>query len=118
MDWTKIDDRAVRHKWQCLEEDCDGEATVYPEWYEDNGTPVCPDCDRDMSYVKTEIEVNNAIASMLLLDEQAQAIGEILIDNLNLKVTDGYVRTNSGLKTPAGLARTIGQLIEEVVEEI
>ena len=54
--WTKIDDTLVRHIWECRERDCgEGIATVSPEWYQDNGTPVCPECDIDMVYVKTEI---------------------------------------------------------------
>ena len=30
---------------------------ITPDWYQQNGTPVCPDCNEDMEYVRTEIEV-------------------------------------------------------------
>jgi hypothetical protein len=57
--WKKIEDCKVRHIWECQEEDCSEDnmsCDVSPEWYEDNGTPVCG-CGVDMVYVRTEIEV-------------------------------------------------------------
>ena len=38
---------------------CNAEAEVGPVWYQDNGTPVCIECDQDMDYQFTEIK-NNA----------------------------------------------------------
>ena len=52
MTWNKIEDYEVIHHWKCL--DCDEETRVYPDWYQDNGTPVCAECDRDMDYQYTE----------------------------------------------------------------
>ena len=31
---------------------------VGPVWYQDNGTPVCIECDQDMDYQYTEIKSN------------------------------------------------------------
>ena len=54
--WTKIDDHDVCHTWRCP--DCDAEAEVGPVWYQDNGTPMCVECDQDMDYQFTEIKNN------------------------------------------------------------
>lgn len=54
--WIVIDDKKTRQSWECP--DCGGESLVYPDWYEDNGTPVCTDCGVDMTYNHTEY--NNA----------------------------------------------------------
>jgi hypothetical protein len=51
---TKINDNKVFNIWTCL--DCSDDAEVTPDWYQDNGTPVCSFCDRDMEYVRTEID--------------------------------------------------------------
>ena len=51
--WKKIADKAVRNIWKC--EDCDETAEIHPDWYEQNGTPMCTECDRDMVYSHTEI---------------------------------------------------------------
>ena len=63
--WTKIDDSKVRHIWvlddgdQCLKEEelCNEDKTtaVSPDWYAENGTPICPGCGEDMVYSHTEI---------------------------------------------------------------
>jgi len=53
---------------------------------------------------------------MELNDEDAQVIGERLINVLGLEVTDGYVNTNAGLKTPIGLARTVDAVIDDVIK--
>ena len=55
--WLKIEDSKLRHVWSCGEDGCKEKAIVAPEWYADNGTPVCPKCDRDMCYDHTEILV-------------------------------------------------------------
>lgn len=51
-EWKQIADSRVRHVWACPE--CKDEDAVAPDFYQDNGTPVCPDCDCDMEYVRTE----------------------------------------------------------------
>ncbi len=48
-----MDDTKVRHVWRCAK--CEDEVNVMPWWYQDNGTPVCTDCDEDMAYLSTEI---------------------------------------------------------------
>jgi hypothetical protein len=54
--WTKISDDDINHNWQCGI--CLAEANVAPGWYEQNGTPVCIECDQDMEYQYTEIKNN------------------------------------------------------------
>ena len=46
MPWTIIPDNNIRCNWKCPE--CGEETDVTPDWYQDNGTPVCGDCDCDM----------------------------------------------------------------------
>jgi hypothetical protein len=58
MAWKKINDKNVRHVWMCKNEECEDYGTechISPEWYQNNGTPVCNECDVDMVYVGTEI---------------------------------------------------------------
>lgn len=55
--WKTIDDSMVRHVWRC--EECEDEVNIEPEWYQDNGTPMCGDCDDDMIYSHTEINYAN-----------------------------------------------------------
>jgi formylmethanofuran dehydrogenase subunit E len=50
--WKIIDDTKLRHVWRCV--DCKNESVVEPWWYQNNGTPVCEDCDEDMLYLSTE----------------------------------------------------------------
>ena len=54
--WIAIDDTRIRHVWRCAS--CEDEVNITPWYYQDNGTPVCSDCDTDMAYLSTEI--NNA----------------------------------------------------------
>ena len=54
--WKLVKDEDVLSCWQC--EDCGGDVVITPDWYEQNGTPVCPECDRDMSYDYTEVNVD------------------------------------------------------------
>ena len=52
-------DSDVQMTWKCEEEDCpegNPEVTVYPTFYQDNGTPMCG-CDSDMVYQYTEVEM-------------------------------------------------------------
>jgi len=55
--WKTIDDSKVRHIW--TNPDGTGEIAVEPDWYANNGTPVCDwntDWDgQDMIYARTEI---------------------------------------------------------------
>ena len=39
--------------YECSE--CGEEAEVLTSWHQDNGTPMCPECDVDMDYTRTEI---------------------------------------------------------------
>jgi len=56
--WTKLPDNRVRHVWKKAEDDECGEgpdtAVVSPDWYAENGTPMCP-CGEDMEYSHTEV---------------------------------------------------------------
>jgi|LakMenE18May11ns_1017448.scaffolds.fasta_scaffold9682120_2 formylmethanofuran dehydrogenase subunit E len=51
--WDIIDNRKVREVWECP--DCEDEVNINPNWYQDNGTPVCEECGCDMKYMHTEI---------------------------------------------------------------
>ena len=50
--WRPIDDSKIRHVWRCTH--CEDEVNITP-WYQDNGTPVCADCDEDMKYLGAEM---------------------------------------------------------------
>lgn len=50
---TKLKDEDVISVWKC--EECGKEAEIHPDWYEQNGTPMCTDCDCDMAYSATYI---------------------------------------------------------------
>ena len=56
--WERIDDIDVRHVWvptdTCLAECETRPAVVPPDWYAENGTPIC-DCGDDMEYSHTEV---------------------------------------------------------------
>ena len=53
--WQTIDDKKIRHRWECPE--CDNYAYVAPWYYSEMGAPVCTDCEWDdtMEYIRTEI---------------------------------------------------------------
>lgn len=51
--WQAIDDTRIRHVWRCAE--CGDEINIPAWYYQDNGTPVCHDCDEDMKYLSTEM---------------------------------------------------------------
>lgn len=56
--WEEINDHDVRLVFKCdTDEDCDNEEHVSPDSM-DNGTPICPHCDNDMTYSHTEINTN------------------------------------------------------------
>lgn len=55
--WTTISDKMVRHIW--ADPDGSNEVSVDPDYYGENGTPVCGHLSdfegEDMIYVRTEI---------------------------------------------------------------
>ena len=61
MAWKKIDDSKVTHIWKKAADDCGedfGPVEVSPDWYQNNGTPICT-CGQDMEYSHTEINDAN-----------------------------------------------------------
>ncbi len=52
MTWNKIDDCEVIHHWKCS--DCDTGIVLHPDYYQDNGTPMCWECEQNMDYQHTE----------------------------------------------------------------
>jgi formylmethanofuran dehydrogenase subunit E len=54
--WALVKDEDVLSYWEC--EDCHDKVGITPDWYEQNGTPVCVECDRDMLYGYTEVNVD------------------------------------------------------------
>lgn len=57
--WPIIKDARIVHEWRCP--GCKATAQVGPAWYQDNGTPMCTDCDEDMEYLRTRIKPVRAI---------------------------------------------------------
>lgn len=56
MAWKIISDDKIRHIWAPDHmPDGEGEISVEPNWYSENGTPVDSETGDDMSYVRTEI---------------------------------------------------------------
>jgi uncharacterized protein (DUF983 family) len=53
--WIKIEAENVRSLWCCP--DCGEEQYFNPWFYEKNGTPVCNECDVDMEYDHTEVNL-------------------------------------------------------------
>ena len=51
--WSKIKDEDVRTVWKCPE--CGDKASVSPDFFQESGTPVCCNCDKDMDYLHTQI---------------------------------------------------------------
>ncbi len=55
----KVEDSKIFHYWKKAKlDDCDStvvEAVVHPDFYEENGTPIC-ECGMDFEYDHTEIE--------------------------------------------------------------
>lgn len=55
--WEPVEDKDLRHVWiRVANDDCEGDDTVYvsPDWYYENGTPICPSCGTDLCYSHTE----------------------------------------------------------------
>lgn len=59
LKWKAIEDSKVRHLWKCCEKDCENqqECLVDPTFYAGAETLFCSDCGYDMTYIKTEILV-------------------------------------------------------------
>ena len=53
--WTTIKDSNVILCWKCPE--CGDTTEVNPTFFQDSGTPMCGECDTDMVYVKTQIQL-------------------------------------------------------------
>ena len=53
--WIIIDEKKVRHKWECA--DCEANVYVEPWYYSEMGTPSCLECEKDMEYIHTELEI-------------------------------------------------------------
>ena len=57
--WKPVSNKRIRHVW--ANPDGSGEVYISPEWYQDNGTPMCDSDsewgdDEDMIYVRTELK--------------------------------------------------------------
>lgn len=70
--WTKINDDNVRHRWECPE--CNSHSYVKPWYYSEMGEPMCADCDRDMEYVRTEIQNDSLGCQMPYQDLQVHFV--------------------------------------------
>ena len=59
--WKQINDNDVRSIWRCIDDECQDneETSINPDWYEENGTPLCSSCEQDMTYICTEINLTN-----------------------------------------------------------
>jgi len=55
MTRVTIADNLIYHIWTCKECDNKEEIEINPNWYKDNGTPLC-ECGCDMDYIRTEID--------------------------------------------------------------
>ena len=53
--WKTISDDAVHHIWECPE--CDNSACVQPWFYSEMGEPFCADCECEMEYIRTEVNL-------------------------------------------------------------
>ena len=51
--YVTVKDADLQCVWEC--EECGVEAIVSPDWYSNNGTPICVAHDQDMIYLRTEI---------------------------------------------------------------
>jgi hypothetical protein len=64
--YITIDDKYINMIWQC--DNCGEKASIHPDFYQENGTPICDRCDNDMDYIKTEIEKIVLIKSGILTE--------------------------------------------------
>ena len=54
--WIPIPDARVRHVWA---NEAGEEISVDPSFYADAGTPIDEETGEDLSYVRTELQVDN-----------------------------------------------------------
>jgi hypothetical protein len=52
---VKIDDGLVEHVWIC--EECNILEFVHPDFYTESGNPVCTECDEEMEYSHTLVNL-------------------------------------------------------------
>lgn len=52
-----VPDDDVRQIWQCTNDDCDEQpcVAVKPGQHQSGGIPRCLTCDRELTYVRTEV---------------------------------------------------------------
>jgi hypothetical protein len=96
-----IDDAKVTHLWRCTDEDCaegNMEAEVSPDWYQQNGTPVCG-CGVDMDYIQTSIDPEAAPDTRLAAQHAAE-----VMEAAAVQISEG------GYIDPAELQATASQL--------
>lgn len=53
--WVIIEEKRVRHRWECAE--CNKVEYVLPWYYSEMGEPLCEECEREMEYIRTELEI-------------------------------------------------------------
>jgi hypothetical protein len=54
--WKTLSNAEIQHTWKCPGKTCKKvKVQVSPDWYEINGTPICPNCGDDLEYKYTEI---------------------------------------------------------------
>jgi len=56
MSRLDVKDTEVYTVWTCQE--CPESIFIHPDFFQDNGTPMC--CDQDMIYDKTFVEIEDA----------------------------------------------------------
>ena len=61
--WVKVPDRLIRHIWRCS--GCKRSEPVAPAQYIDSGVPYCGDCDTELEFVRTEINLPKLYAHRL-----------------------------------------------------
>lgn len=52
-----ISDDNIANHWKCPE--CGEAVTITPDFYQNNGTPMCIECDEDMEYTHSEVTLEN-----------------------------------------------------------
>ena len=66
--WVIMSPGDTRDIWECRNEDCECEGNtleIFPEFYDESGTPICDQCDSDMWYLRTEVFLPEEIADKL-----------------------------------------------------
>jgi hypothetical protein len=57
--FVKAEVNEVREYWSCMNDECKeynkASVMVNPDWYMNNGTPVCDECDTDMCFDHVEV---------------------------------------------------------------